>query len=482
MNKLLEKICSISKEQESRVACVCGEIRLTYGEMIARAKKIAQGILKENQSGHPVGIYMNRSEKVIIIMLASLFAGCAYIPIDKRVGIGRIKEMLYQAECDFVIADENCDFSKVNVKRYEELEGLEGDSFEGRDSSNEDVCYIIFTSGSTGIPKGVKIQYSNVYNLIKSLEKAVYNGDKKTFNIAVMASFSFDSSVKQIYYALSYGHTLHIISEKTKKIKRYLLNYLKDNSIFSCDITPTLIDIFAADNRIYERANLRKLLIGGEKVYGRHINNARALFGYEMTIYNVYGPTECCVDASIYEIPYYYKYKDDDDVSVGYTVLNSMIRISKEGEVIISGACVGAGYTSTVQGGFFYDGEIKSYATGDLGFIDKDNKLYVIGRRDDQVKLRGYRIELQDIEGVIRNIQGVRSAICFIINRDLACVLVSDRKEARYYKEYLKKILPDYMIPKYFVFDDEIKMTVNMKLDRKHYEKVLMKQIKNGED
>lgn len=471
MNKLLEKICNISKEQESRIACVCGESRLTYGEMIARSKQIAQGILKENQSGHPVGIYMNRSEKVIITMLASLFAGCAYIPIDKRVGIGRIKEMLYQAECDFVIADEKCDFSMVNMKQYEELEGLEGDFFEGRDTFDEDVCYIIFTSGSTGMPKGVKIQYSNVYNLIKSLEKAVYNGDRDVFNIAVMASFSFDSSVKQIYYALSYGHTLHIISEKTKKIKRYLLNYLKENNIFSCDITPTLIDIFAADNRIYGSTNLRKLLIGGEKVYGRHINNARVLFGNDMTIYNLYGPTECCVDASIYEIPYLCEYKDDEDVSVGYAVLNSMIRISKEGEVIISGACVGAGYTNTVQGGFFNDGEIKSYATGDLGYIDKDNKLYVIGRRDDQVKLRGYRVELQDIESVIRDIEGVRNVICFKTDRDLACVLVSDREDTRYYKEYLKKILPEYMIPKYFIFDTEIKITVNMKFDRKYYER-----------
>ncbi len=145
MNKLFERIYATAREHENRIACVFGHSKLTYGEMMNEVCRIAKGILAKNQSKHPVGIYLDRSEKVIITMLGAMMAGCAYIPIDKRVGEERVREMLNQAKCNLVIADEECLIPYVDIKQYDELVRAQEISFEQVESSDQDVCYIIFT-------------------------------------------------------------------------------------------------------------------------------------------------------------------------------------------------------------------------------------------------------------------------------------------------------------------------------------------------
>ena len=474
MNNLLERILDIADAKKDEIACVYEQEQLTYNELISRAKRLAGRIGKNNPSGNPVGICLKRSEKVIVSMLAILFAGCAYVPIDSRIGRDRIANMLEQVSCDLVLVDGDIELGEV---RTVDLNDYENETeLLPVETGNNDIAYVIFTSGSTGNPKGVKITYGNIHNLVKSLERTVYKGSDTHMNIAVLASFSFDSSVKQIYFALTHGHTLHIISEKTKKIKRYFFKYISAKKVDVCDITPTLIEIFSLDNRDYGNVGLKKLLIGGEKVTGNHINKARELFGGQLTIYNVYGPTECCVDAAIYEIPNRYVYSDSDSIPVGYPINNTMIRLSKTNEVIISGACVGAGYTGRSQGGYFWDGGIRSYATGDIGFFDEESRLFISGRSDDQVKLNGYRIELKDVENTAMKMNGVVKAKCFISEKQIICVLVTDNRDVHTYRESIQKMLPDYMVPKVFLFDETIRVNRNQKFDVKYYKELLCRE------
>lgn len=472
LNKLVEKI--ISNCVGDTVALVFKDRTITYNELLIESFAIAKQIYEKKINGSCVGIYLDRSEKVVISMIASWIAGCPYVPIDKNIGIERCREMIRQAEVSVLISDQDIDVNVPSIK-YDECHSTDS-YFDIIDqimtykyASMDDIAYVIFTSGSTGVPKGVKISYENILNLILSLNEQVYYGDIKKLNVSVLASFSFDSSVKQIFFALYYGHTLHIIDDKTKKIGRLLFKYLNNNHIDSLDITPTLLNLLDYKRKAESKCNISYVLIGGEKVQGEHINLARDMFGNDANIFNVYGPTECCVDTCIYKTPFNKIYDKAERIPVGYTVKDSSVELSLDGEIIIYGKCVGKGYTTENQGGFRNSKGKACYVTGDYGFFDDEGRLFVVGRKDSQTKLNGYRIDISDIEENIRRIEGVKLVKCFIYDNQIVSVISGIIKEYKYYKEKMQLCLPGYMIPTQIIFDDELKTNNNLKFDYRYY-------------
>lgn len=471
-NQLVDALCKSCQKNLDKVALVDEKEYITYKELLYKAKKICSFLKNKVQHGDAVGIYMNKSIDYVVVLTALLLYGCIYVPIDKRNIKERFNYIVSESKCKLIVSDESImDCVQCTTYCFSDFLCADCDEYSPKALSGmREEVYILFTSGSTGNPKGVRISYENLWNLVNSLNERIYKSKEEDLRIAVVASFSFDASVKQIFFSLIFGHTLYIVPDKVKKFGRLLCNYLKINKIEVCDFTPSLIAAISKDKRCSTYLGLKKVLIGGELLYGKHLNCIRRLFGDQVNIVNLYGPTECCVDICYYAVPEYSVYRDEEYVPVGRPLDNNVVFLNKQQEIIVQGANVGLGYTSEQHdsGYGFFNGKW-GYNTRDIGFFDEQGCLVVIGRSDNQVKVNGYRIELEDIENNIYALKHVNYVKVFVYERRIIAVICSPNKSQKYYIEQLKQKLPEYMLPDLFIFDDDIKLNRNMKFDCDYY-------------
>ncbi len=471
-NLLVDALCKICQKNSDKVALIDEKEHATYKELFSKAQKICSFLKDKVQHGDAVGIYMNKSVDYVIVLTALLLYGCIYVPIDKRNKKERLNYIVSASKCKLIVSDgSNMDYAQCPTYCFRDLLYADCDEYSPKVLSEmREEVYILFTSGSTGNPKGVKISYDNLWNLVNSLNERIYSPKEKDLRIAVVASFSFDASVKQIFFSLIFGHTLYIVPDKVKKFGRLLCNYLKTNRIDVCDFTPSLIATISKDKRCSSYLGLKKVLIGGELLFGKHLNCIRKLFGDQVNIVNLYGPTECCVDICYYIVPENSVYRDEEYVPVGLPLDNNVVFLNNHQEIIVQGANVGLGYTSEQRdsGYGFFNGKW-GYNTRDIGFFDEQNRLVVLGRSDNQVKVNGYRIELEDIENNIYALKHVKYVKVFIYERRIIAVICSSNKSQKHYIEQLQQKLPEYMLPDLFIFDDDVKLNRNMKFDSDYY-------------
>ncbi|MGW9571720.1 amino acid adenylation domain-containing protein [Paenibacillus terrae] len=473
---------------------------LTYKELNRQANGLGH-LLSAKRVGPdtPVLLLMERSERFIVAILGVLKAGYAYVPVDPDFPEERIRHIVEDSGAAFIITDQPLnDRYGLDPERIIEFKaavaGTENAENPGIDVTARDLAYIIYTSGTTGRPKGVMIEHRQVHHLIEGLHERVYKAYGGGLNIALLAPFHFDASVQQVFASLLLGHTLFIVPRSYASSGKTLMDYYKKQRIEITDGTPAHVQIIAGAGGL-EAIPLRHLLIGGEALpYDgvKKLLDKFAAAGVYPQITNVYGPTECCVDAASFDYLPETKEAAGAYVPIGKPLGSNRLYIMDqfgqilpegvEGELCIAGDGVGRGYLNLseltaqkfVPDPFVPNGMM--YRTGDLARWLPDGNVEFIGRSDDQVKIRGYRIELGEIEAVLHQHPGVDKAVvlarpqgengyelsAYIVPKETDIPTAPDE-----WKAHLSKRLPEYMIPPYFAELKEIPLTPSGKVDRK---------------
>ncbi|HOY65269.1 MAG TPA: condensation domain-containing protein [Candidatus Ozemobacteraceae bacterium] len=348
-------------------------------------------------------------------------------------------------------------------------------------------AYVIFTSGSTGEPKGVAVSHRSVSNLADWVAETFYAGMLEPIREAMLPSLIFDVSVQQIFGALCHGHTLHLVPDSVKYDGARLAAYLEQHHIGLVNMTPSLMKLFNESSGGRAGATLAHLLVGAEKLPESVIEAFRAHPAHRATrLTNMYGPTECCVDATSYRIP------DGAQtwmsVPIGTPIANTKVFILDRfgrpagigawGEMVVTGTGIALGYigdpertaerfvTLAIAGG------ARGYRTGDIARWLPGGIIEIRGRRDEQVKIRGYRIELEEIEKTLAKHAYIDNALVAVRTDDagepeLWAYVTGDNDVAvSDLREFLERRLPDYMIPARFVYLESFPMTPGGKIDR----------------
>ena len=463
-----------------------GEKQYTYLEAEKKANKLAN-YLKGLSIGpeDKVTILLPRCAEVTISMLGILKAGAAYIPLDPEIPADRVNFIMEDADAKLLItSDEILDrigrqlssFPIFNIdKQTAELDNYPDTKpiVEGR--SEDNLCYMIYTSGTTGKPKGVLLMHKNAVTYVNGARKIypINETDRALQGFSV----SFDASVEEIWVPLSAGATLVIGTFDVMRSGDRFSSILQSLGITFLSCAPTLLSMVKDDI-----PNLRILIFGGE-VCSRDIANRWCKEG--RMVYNTYGPTEATVIAT------YSILKPCEEVTIGkaldgYDVLlvdddmNVIDEIDKEGEILIGGDCIARGYLNrdeltakkfiTTER---YCGKMKRYyRTGDLAKYNKDKEFLFIGRADAQVKVRGFRVELAEIEGLLMQDEAVQAA-AVTLDKDTqqlaAFVVLRAGKtiDRAVIAKQLRLLLPYYMIPSTLDEIDKLPMTSSQKIDRK---------------
>ena len=462
---MIERI--ISQNQKNKVAYRINDFELSYKELLEKAKYY--GELLKRQGTSPIILYGHKDIDMFVSIFACIHSGRAYIPIDLCTPIERINKIISCTNCELIISNENINVNNIDIKSLNELE-----QYKEHPVNNivNDIAYIIFTSGSTGDPKGVPISYSNLLNFIKWVNTLKPLSEYENINVLNQASFSFDLSVADVYYAISNGHTLVALDKDNQEDYNNIFKIISENNINVLVITPTFIKLCMV-NRDFNSINypfIKSIYFCGEQL---EINTVKSLFERfpEVNVINAYGPTEATSAVSAINIT---KEMLNNELLPCGDTNNFATEINIiDDEIVLKGNSVFGGYLGEYLGGYYNENNINCFKTGDIGFI-KDNYLYCKGRKDSQIKYKGYRIELTDIENNIYKIDGVKQCVVvakyqnkFTVKMIKAFVVLEEGYNVDYIKESLKKLIPLYMMPKQIIEMDSLPINCNGKIDRK---------------
>jgi amino acid adenylation domain-containing protein len=507
-DRLIHEIFEEHARRTPEVAAVAFEDQsLSYGEINDRANQLARYLISRGvRPDHRVGICVERGVELAIALIGIFKAGGAYVPLDPTYPVEMLGYMLQDASPTVVLIQERLRGLLPDLREAIALDAQWG-VISGLDCSDIDpasiglapnhLAYVIYTSGSTGRPKGVMVEHRSVVNLWAALETCIYRSCTDCRRVAVNASFAFDSSVKQLIQLLS-GRTLIIVPHAVRLDAAELLKFIERFRVESFDCTPTQLGALVAAGMLRQASGLpRVVLVGGEDI-------DRALWSQlaactQTLFYNVYGPTECTVDAAIAPMS-----ESPHEPTIGRPIDNVQIYllddqrqpvpIGVEGEIYIGGKGVARGYLGRPEltAERFLNDPLASvvgarfYKTGDLGRWRADGSIHYLGRNDRQVKVRGFRIELGEIEARLRTDPRVQDAVVVAredIPGDLRLVgYVIPRLQQRSsdsmdgsdaltalggaLRDTLKQILPTHMIPTAIMTVDSFPLTANGKLDQ----------------
>jgi amino acid adenylation domain-containing protein len=455
---------------------------LSYARLDARANQLARHLKKLGvRANERVAIALPRSLELVVALLATLKAGGAYVPLDPSYPADRLRHMLQDSQPAVVLSTEAlaqslplqgqtlCCLDEAQPLWSEESEAPLNEAVRAHDAA-----YVIYTSGSTGQPKGVVVEHRGVVNLWAVLEQRIYSRHETVHRVSLNASTSFDASVQQ-WVHLASGRTLVLVPEDVRKDGQALRRWMREQRIDVLDTTPSQWMLMGSAREL----GVKVVLVGGEAVSSAlwdEFTSAEAVSGY-----NVYGPTECTVDATCAPMT------EAGDPSIGSPLANTQIHILDEqgqevpigvaGEIHIGGVQVARGYLHrpglTAQRFVAdpYSGEpgARMYRTGDLGRWRVDGRIEYLGRNDHQVKIRGFRIELGEIEAALQGCDGVREAVVLARGEGAQAQLVAYTTGdalPQALRVALAARLPGHMVPTAYVSLDTLPLTPNGKLDR----------------
>src|SRR5215471_9785997 len=472
---------------------------ISYGQLNKRANQLAHYLRKQGVGSEvPVGICIERGIEMVVGMVGILKAGGAYVPLDPEYPVERLEMMMEDAGIAVIVSREkeaeNLPGGRgkvVNLDGDREEIGEESDSEAEERERGENVAYVIYTSGSTGEPKGVGISHSAVRRLIENTNYIeLIDGER----MGQASSSTFDAATFEIWGSLLRGGRLVVIAREVMMNPGVLKREIREKGVEVMFMTTALFNAMArTDGRSF--GELKELLFGGEAVEPRWVREVMER-GKPGRLVHVYGPTESTTFATWEEV------KEVEEgartVGIGRPVANTRayvvddrqqaVPVGTEGELCLAGEGLARGYVGKpmeTAEGFIPDpfNPVKGqrmYRTGDQVRYGPNGSLEYVGRADHQVKVRGYRMELEEIESAIQRWGGVREAVVVVKEQErektlVGCVVMDGGGEerTRELSEYLKQKLPGYMVPGQWVTMEEMPMTGSGKIDRRRLSELI---------
>lgn len=454
----------------------------SFRELDNYSNQIANLLLEKGvKENDVVALCMERSFFYIAAMLGVAKSGAAFLPIDTEYPLERIQFLVANSNAGIVLCDEKSisklpqDILRVSIT--DKALGQYSDEFTEKNIALNDLAYVIYTSGSTGTPKGVMIEWFSLLQFIESIQKVIpYEGYQ---SIIAMATVTFDVSIMEILVSILLGKTVIFPDEEELKNPGIIGNLIEENSADLMIITPSRLNLLLEAEVFYKKIKtLKAVIITGEKIYPETLKNLKNYTSAK--IFNGYGPTETTLGCFFNEIIH------GKDITVGkpldgmnVLVLDSQgekIENGKTGEIYLSGTGLARGYINADEltaNSFLVNNSNNSrmYKTGDMGYLTNDNSLVIAGRNDRQIKFRGMRIELNEIEEFLIKHPEVKSAAVVVKNKESKapqlCGYYTSNENIcdKEIKDYLGKQLPRYMVPAFLIPQDKLPVTFSGKTD-----------------
>ncbi|MFI7322850.1 amino acid adenylation domain-containing protein [Streptomyces venezuelae] len=468
------------------VALVAGAERLTYDELDRRANRLARALVDRGAApGERVALCLRRTPDLVVSILAVLKTGAAYVPVDPGYPTARMAAILDDATPVTVVAHAECaaglpgDHRDVLLLDERPQDGQD-DSGLGVTVSPHDVAYVLYTSGTTGRPKGVLIEHHSVVGFVEAMRDLFdLTPDDRVLGYA---SANFDVSVGEIFNALLTGAQLHLVPDEVRLDVTRLQALLEEERISLVDLPPAVLALLEPDRL----PDLRIVFVGGEAFPGELVNRWNR-DGHRF--FNGYGPTECTVTMVVHECPGHW----DTSPPIGLPIANHVAHVVDErlepvpfgvvGELLVGGEGLTRGYLGApeltrekvIADPFDSTADGRLYHTGDLVRRRRDGSLVFVGRKDQQVKIRGLRIELGDVEAATATCPGVgqvavapwtdphgeRHLVAYTAPAAGATV------DPAAVRAHTAAQLPAYMVPSYFVVLPALPLTVSGKVDHR---------------
>ena len=463
--------------------------KLIYKNNIFEAKDIQDYIdniksillTKDNIFDNVIAIESEKNPELIFAIFALMDLKIPFTIINRSVPKQRREYMRKKAGVSYTIVTDpyyGTSDSKIIKLDINSINNSTGST--GRNTVNcnywSTIAYILFTSGTTGFPKGVEVTREGLANFIDSIPKII-----EGLNNGKIASFinnMFDIFFLESIMALSIGMEVYLPDETINRNPAKYVEFLIANEIDTLQITPSMVNMLEMyDSRMDWLKNIKILMIGGEPFPEKILTKLSSL--KNIRIYNMYGPTETTIWSTVAELT------GKEKVNIGKPIANTEVSIRHDdgslskageiGEICISGVGLARGYVNDIpltQRFFKNKNGSRYYCTGDLGKLNDDGYLEYIGRIDNQVKINGFRIELEEIESVILKYDGIND-VCVSVKKTerseslVAFVVKYGVVDLDKLKEFMRRYLPEYMIPSQIVIIREMKYTPNGKKDRK---------------
>ena len=476
------------RERPTRTAVVDRDSSLDYAALDRRANHLAHALVARSvRPGDVVGLHAKRSCDLAVGVLGILKAGAAYLPLDPGQPAERLANMVEDAACPVVLSDHD---SAERAPEWLDLRAVEAEGATrheppaGIDPAPDRLAYVIFTSGSTGRPKGVAVEHRSVLNLFATWHARMGTAPGEVGS--AWSSIGFDASIHELLLPLTTGGELHIVPEELRGDPEELLAWMREHAVTQAFLPPAYVKWIDEDPAVRLRGlQLHTLLTGVESLteaalhrMTQHLPGLRICFGY--------GPTE----ATLYSTAYYDPRPLDRPCPIGRPLPGTRMYILDSrmepvppgvvGEVYLGGASLARGYLGRpdlTKERFLPDpfepGE-RIYRTGDLARRLPDGQAHYMGRADDQVKLRGFRIEPAEVEAALMALPSVREAAVLVDHdasgqpRLLAGIGrgTAPARTTHDWRTALARRLPDYMIPAVFLDLDTLPLNRSGKLDR----------------
>lgn len=491
--QILERTASLYPDNP---ALEDGDVTITYAELRSQSRFAAAVLMRRGLNCEmPVAVYLPKGMCCVVWFYAALYCGVPYAPLDFSAPAERIKATLDNLCPGCLVTDAEGREKLIGIvapellvdatlpdNAKEELSGPVDSAL--RNVIDSDPAYIMYTSGSTGTPKGVVIPHRGIVDYAEWV-KDTFCIDSETV-IGLQSGFHFDNSVFDLYAGALGGAKVTIIPEILFRYPMKLMEYVRDKQVNCVFWVPTIM-ISVANSGVLKNISLPKLktvVFAGEVMPNKQLNIWRCALPSALFA-NLYGPTEITVDCTSYIVNR--EFKDDEPLPIGYERANMRVIILRKngtetalmesGELCVSGSQIALGYWNTqeeTEKAFIKNIRNKAwdetlYHTGDIACRHEDGLIEYLGREDSQIKLRGNRIEMGDIEAAARNINGIDN-VCAVFDaqKERIVLFVETMREIseRKFKMELGKKLPRYMLPTEVIAMEKLPLNANRKIDR----------------
>ena len=491
-------ISQVAQDDGHKPALLFAEQMMDYSTLEVQSNQLAHYLISHGaQAETLIGVCMDRSFAMVVSLLAILKAGAGYVPLDANLPLERLNTIVTSSQLIMIIADQGEQKFSVPYHLYDKIDlTAQADYLPEININAEQCAYVIYTSGSTGEPKGVANTHQALYNRI-TWQNSVYP-ISATDKILQKTPFGFDVSVWEFFWPLMQGAQLIVAEPDLHKDPKLLSQLITRHQITVLHFVPSMLQAFISEDSSKECTSIKHLICSGEVLPAAlQYQVLKILPGCE--IHNLYGPTEAAIDVSYYEC-----HGDaNTTVPIGKPiagcqlyVLDKQLNLSPMGalgELYIGGIGLARGYVGRTDltaerfvANPFSDGGSRLYRSGDLVRWNMQGQLEYLGRTDHQVKIRGLRIELGEVEAQLQQLPQTKEAVVITADTMLGKRLIAyvslalgDETKAVELQELLAQVLPDYMVPSHIEILSSLPLNNNGKVDRKALPKVELQTQQN---